>query len=98
MLRKAKALEMRRTLLKLGFVEYGGSGPHLKFSFQHASGSWTTYASVPKGRKELTPGTLKCIRRQIKLDTRTFEAALACPFKEKDYRALIDRKLEAGDL
>ena len=98
MVRMAKAIDIRKMLLKIGFEEVAGSVRHLKYRFIHDDGAWMTYVSLSKGRKEVTAKTLNWIRRQTKLDNRNFEMALACPLKEKDYRAFIEAKLQARSL
>ncbi len=61
--------EVRRKLLKAGFVEVGQTGSHIKFAKVVDEGTWT--ATVPHHR-EIASGTLRSILRQAGLSEEAF--------------------------
>jgi predicted RNA binding protein YcfA (HicA-like mRNA interferase family) len=61
--------EVRRKLLKAGFVEAGQTGSHIKFAKTTEEGTRT--ATVPRHR-EIAGGTLRSILRQAGLSEEEF--------------------------
>lgn len=61
--------EVRRKLLKAGFVEVGQTGSHIKFAKVVDEGTCT--ATVPRHR-EIASGTLRSILRQAGLSEEAF--------------------------
>lgn len=61
--------EVRRKLLKTGFVEVGQTGSHIKFALFTEDGTITTI--VPRHR-EIAAGTLRSILRQAHLSDAEF--------------------------
>lgn len=61
--------EVRRKLLKAGFVEVGQTGSHIKFAKVADEGTCT--ATVPRHR-EIASGTLRSILRQAGLSEEAF--------------------------
>jgi len=60
--RDLKGKELVKILLKLGFLEVGRRGSHIRF--KHKDGRWTQVAIHPK---PIPQGTLKAILRQTKI-------------------------------
>ena len=60
--RNVKGKELVRALKKLGFVEVGSKGSHIRLS--HPDGRWTQVAIHPK---PVPKGTLRAILRQIEV-------------------------------
>ncbi len=61
--------EVRRKLIKAGFVEVGQTGSHIKFARLFDQGTVT--ATVPKHR-EVASGTLRSILRQAGISEKDF--------------------------
>lgn len=61
--------EVRRKLLKMGFVEVGQTGSHVKFAKISDEGTRTT--TVPRHR-EVASGTLRSILRQAGISEKDF--------------------------
>jgi predicted RNA binding protein YcfA (HicA-like mRNA interferase family) len=61
--------ELRRRLLKAGFVEAAQSGSHIKFAKITSLG--TVIAIVPK-HQEVSPGTLRSVLRQAGISEKDF--------------------------
>ena len=61
--------ELRRKLLKLGFIEVGQTGSHIKFA--KITGEGTRTATVPRHR-EVAGGTLRSILRQANISEKEF--------------------------
>ena len=61
--------EVRRKLLKAGFIEVGQTGSHIKFAKITVEGTRT--ATVPRHR-EVAGGTLRSILRQAGLSEKEF--------------------------
>jgi predicted RNA binding protein YcfA (HicA-like mRNA interferase family) len=61
--------EVRRKLLRVGFVEAGQTGSHIKFAMVITEGTLTTI--VPRHR-EIASGTLRSILRQAGLSEKEF--------------------------
>ena len=62
--------EIKRKLLKAGFLEVGQTGSHTKFSKITDGGTIT--ATVPRHR-EVASGTLRSILRQAAISEKEFE-------------------------
>jgi len=62
--------EIRRKLLKAGFIQVGQTGSHVKFAKVTSEGTRT--ATVPKHR-EAASGTLRSVLRQAGLSENAFE-------------------------
>ncbi len=62
--------EVRKRLFRLGFVEAGQHGSHIKFVLVNDIG--TVVVMVPKHR-EIASGTLRSILRQARLTENDFE-------------------------
>ena len=62
--------EVRRKLLKAGFIQVGQTGSHVKFAKITSEGTRT--ATVPKHR-EVASGTLRSVLRQAGLSENAFE-------------------------
>lgn len=60
--RNVKGKELIRALRKLGFVETGGKGSHVRLT--HSDGRWTQVAVHPK---PIPQGTLRAILRQAEI-------------------------------
>lgn len=61
--RNIKGQQLIKALVKLGFVEKGGKGSHVRLV--HLDGRWTQVAVHPK---PIPAGTLRAILRQTRLD------------------------------
>lgn len=48
--------------------------------------------TVPKGRKDLTPGTYRCMARQLRLGVQEFDDLLECPLDGGTYAALLRQR------
>jgi len=90
MRKTARQVEVIRALEKIGFERIGGA-KELKYRYTHTNGVIAKTVSVPKRREEIRKGTLHSIRRQTGLDLHSFDGAIVCPFRLRDYQEFIDR-------
>ena len=89
-MKSAKQKKVIRALRKLGFREIGGR-KELKFVYE-TDDAFVATVLVTKSRKDIPTGTLGNIRRQTRLDHKSFEGAIKCPFGADDYRKYIARR------
>jgi hypothetical protein len=52
-------------------------------------GRRTARITVPKGRKDIPPGTYRSMARQLFLTVDQFDLLLACPLEYKDYIVIM---------
>ena len=70
--------------LSIGFRE----GKHFSGWFS-LNGRRVARITIPKGRKEVPPGTYGSMARQLKLSKPQFGDLLACPLKRPGYEAIL---------
>ena len=89
MIKTAKPREVIRALIKIGFKMVTGKKER-KFIYTHPDGSVTYTVLVPKSEDEFKKGTFHGIRDQTRLDKKSFENAIKCPFKYEDYVSFVE--------
>lgn len=52
----------------------------------------TCRITVPKGKKDLKPGTYRSMAKQLKLSIDEFDLLLDCPLKKSEYETILSNQ------